>query len=134
MSKILVVEDNPAILDFCKEFFEDAGFEVKTAENATDAIAAHLGFRSDLILLDLNIPNGGGMLVYETIRAGQDMVPVIFSTGKPETIANLAGLPNVAVVRKPTDPDVLMAEVKKRIAKPEERPMNPPPPPPPPRP
>lgn len=130
MPKILVVEDNPAILDFCKEFFEDGGFEVKTAENAPDAIARHNEFKSEVILLDLNIPGGGGILVFETLRARKDMVPIIFSTGKPETISDLAGMQNVSVLRKPTDPEVLMAEVKKKVAGADERPMNPPPPPP----
>lgn len=132
MSKIMVVEDNPAILDFCEEFFSDAGFEVKTAEDALSAIAVYGQFKPDLILLDLNIPEGGGMLVFETLRARQDMVPIIFSTGKPEALSNLTELQNVTVVKKPTDPEVLMAEVKKRIAKSAaERPMNPNPPPPP---
>ena len=118
MAKILVVEDNPAILDFCKEFFEDAGFEVKTAEEAGAAISVYHDFKADLILLDLNIPGGGGMLVFQTLRKIQnDMVPIIFSTGKPETLGNIAELPNVSVVKKPTPPEELMAEVKKQLAK-----------------
>ena len=134
MPKILAVEDNPAILDFYQEFFSDAGFEVKTADDAVKAIAAQTEFKADVILLDLNIPEGGGMLVFETLRGRQDMVPVIFSTGKPETIANLAGLPNVNVVKKPTDPEVLMGVVQKAISRSAKQPMNanPPPPPPPP--
>ncbi|MCX5792904.1 MAG: response regulator [Elusimicrobia bacterium] len=133
MSKILAVEDNPAILDFYQEFFSDAGFDVKTADDALKAIAAQTEFKADLILLDLNIPEGGGLLVFETLRARQDMVPIIFSTGKPETIVNLAELPNVNVVKKPTAPEVLMALVQKTIAssRPAEPKMNPVPPPPP---
>jgi len=131
MAKILAVEDNPAILDFYQEFFSDAGFDVKTADDALKAIAAQAVFKADLILLDLNIPEGGGILVFETLRARQDMVPIIFSTGKPETIANLADLPNVNVVKKPTAPEVLMALVQKTIARSAERRMNPAPPPPP---
>ena len=133
MSKILAVEDNPAILDFYQEFFSDAGFDVKTADDALKAIAAQTEFKADLILLDLNIPEGGGLLVFETLRARQDMVPIIFSTGKPETIVILAELPNVNVVKKPTAPEVLMALVQKTIAnsRPAEPKMNPVPPPPP---
>lgn len=140
MSKILVVDDIPAIVDFSKEFFEDAGFEVRTADTAPTAIAAQKEFHADAILQDLNIPEGGGILVYETLRAAGDMVPIIFSTGKPESLGDLTTMVNVSALRKPTDPEVLMAEVKKRIADSKaaapaaERPMNPvPPPPPPPR-
>jgi len=132
MPKILVVDDIPAILDFSKEFFEDAGFEVRTADTAPTAIAAQQEFKADVILQDLNIPEGGGMHVYQTLRANQDMVPVIFSTGKPEAIGDISGMVNVSILKKPTDPDVLMTEVRNQIAKAHaERPMNPNPPPPP---
>ncbi|OGR66444.1 MAG: hypothetical protein A2X31_07175 [Elusimicrobia bacterium GWB2_63_22] len=145
MAKILVVDDIPAIVDFSKEFFEDAGFEVRTADTAPGAIAAQQEFKADVILQDLNIPGGGGTHVYETLRAQGDLVPIIFSTGKPETLGDLAKMINVSALRKPTDPEVLMAEVRKRIAATQaaspaappaaqpaaERPMNPIPPPPP---
>ena len=145
MPKILVVDDIPAIVDFSKEFFEDAGFEVRTADTAPGAIAAQQEFKADVILQDLNIPGGGGTHVYETLRAQGDLVPIIFSTGKPETLGDLAKMINVSALRKPTDPEVLMAEVRKRIAATQaaspaappaaqpaaERPMNPIPPPPP---
>lgn len=132
MPKILVVDDIPAILDFSKEFFEDAGFEVRTADTAPTAIAAQQEFKADVILQDLNIPEGGGMHVYQTLRANQDMVPVIFSTGKPEAIGDISGMVNVSILKKPTDPDVLMTEVRKQLGKASaERPMNPNPPPPP---
>lgn len=155
MAKILVVDDIPAIVDFSKEFFEDFGYEVRTAETAPDAISAQRAFRADVILQDLNIPGGGGIHVYETLRAEGDLVPIIFSTGKPETIGDTAAMKNVSVLRKPTAPEALMAEVQKWLAAtqaaapapaaqaappppppparpvPDERPMNPNPPPPP---
>ncbi|HCC49374.1 MAG TPA: hypothetical protein DEQ38_14860 [Elusimicrobia bacterium] len=139
MPKILVVDDIPAITDFSKEFFEDAGFEVRTADTAPGAIAAQHEFKADVILQDLNIPGGGGLHVYETLRAEGDLSPIIFSTGKPETLGDLTAMVNVSALRKPTNPDVLMAEVRTRLAARQpaapppaaERPMNPVPPPPP---
>jgi len=131
--KILAVEDNPAILEFYIEFFSDMGFEVKTAEDALSALTLHQQFKSDLIVLDLNIPAGGGMLVFETLRTRlHDPVPIIFSTGKPEQLpANLKNLHNVTVVPKPTHPETLLAEVRKLLPKFFDRPLNPNPPPPP---
>ena len=147
MPKILVVDDIKEIVDFSREFFEDFGYEVRTAETAPDAIAVQQEFHADVILQDLNIPGGGGVFVYETLRSKLDMVPIIFSTGKPETIGNVAAMRNVSVLRKPTHPEALMAEVQKWLAaRPQqapaapqqvppppaaERPMNPVPPPPP---
>lgn len=132
MPKILVVDDIAEIVEFSKEFFEDAGFEVRTAGTAPAAIAIQKEFKADVILQDLNIPDGGGILVYQTLRGARDMAPIIFSTGKPETLGDISAMLNVSVLRKPTDPEVLMAEVQKRLAKSQAaRPMNPAPPPPP---
>jgi len=132
MVKILAVEDNPPILDFYRELFTDAGFEVKTAEDALSAITLQQEFKADLIVLDLNIPAGGGMLVFETLRARlHDPVPIIFSTGKPEQLPDLSKLHNVTIIKKPTDPEMLMAVVKDILARRIARPLNPVPPPPP---
>jgi len=132
MPKILAVEDNPAILDFYKEFFADTGFEVRTAEDALSAINMQQQFKADLIVLDLNIPAGGGMLVFETLRTRLcDPVPIIFSTGKPEDLPNLKNLHNVAFVGKPADPQLLLAEVRRLLAQNAAPAMNPNPPPPP---
>lgn len=132
MPKILAVEDNPAILDFYREFFAGTGFEVQTAEDALSAINIHQQFKADLIVLDLNIPAGGGMLVFETLRTRLcDPVPIIFSTGKPEQLPSLKNLHNIAVVSKPTDPQLLLAEVKRLLSQNAAPAMNPNPPPPP---
>ncbi len=132
MFKILAVEDNPAILSFYREFFADTGFEVQTAEDALSAITLHQQFKSDLIILDLNIPAGGGMLVFETLRVRLcDPVPIIFSTGQPEHLPNLKNLHNVSFIGKPADPPLLLAEVKRLLNRSTTPAMNPVPPPPP---
>jgi len=132
--KILAVEDNPAMLEFYVDFFTDMGFEVKTAEDAVTALSVHQQFRADLIVLDLGIPAGGGMLVFETLRTKlKDTVPVIFSTGKPELLPHsVKSLYNVAVVCKPTPPPALLAEVRRLLPQVFEKPQTPVPPPPPP--
>ena len=107
-----------------------AGFRIDQV--LPGAIDAQREFKADAILQDLNIPGGGGVFVYETLRAQNDLVPIIFSTGKPETLGDISRMINVSALRKPTDPEVLMAEVRRQIAKASaERPMNPNPPPPP---
>ncbi len=130
MPKILAIEDDPAILDFYREFFTEAGFEVRTAEDALSAINLQQQFKADLLILDLNIPAGGGMLVFETLRNRLgDPVPIIFSTGKPELLPNFKNIHYVATVSKPTPPEVLLAEVKKLLPKFFNRAMDPNPPP-----
>ncbi|OGR50423.1 MAG: hypothetical protein A2049_03060 [Elusimicrobia bacterium GWA2_62_23] len=131
--KILAVEDNPAILDFYREFFLDMGFELKTAEDAVSALAVYQQFKPDLVVLDLGIPAGGGMMVFEALRHGlKDPVPIIFSTGKPEMLPhNVSSLHRVAVVTKPTPPEALLAEVRRLLPQHFDRPLDPNPPPPP---
>ncbi|MDO8804738.1 MAG: response regulator [Elusimicrobiota bacterium] len=132
MYKILAVEDNPAILDFYREFFAEAGFEIQTAEDAISAITKQQQFKADLIILDLNIPAGGGIKVFETLRHHlMDPVPIIFSTGKPEMLPNVTNLHNVSVIRKPTDPQVLLAEVRRILPERAAQAPDPNPPPPP---
>ena len=126
MFKIMAVEDSAATLDFYREFFGEAGFEVKTAEDAFSAITLYQQFKPDLVILDLGIPAGGGMLVFNTLRTNlNDPVPIIFSTGKPEELPNFTHIHNVSVLKKPVDPDVLMAEVKRLLPKISDRPAGP---------
>lgn len=142
MIRILAVEDNPAIVDFYFEFFTDAGYEVQTAEDAQTAIQKQKEFHANLIILDLDIPGGGGIFVYETLRTElKDNVPIIFSTGKPEKLSEVGNLVNVSSLGKPTPPEKLMAEVQRVVcqsANDMKKPPNPdpgfaPPPPPPPK-
>lgn len=123
MIKILAVEDNPAILDFYRDFFAGAGFEVKTAEDALSATTLCQQFRPDLIVLDLNIPAGGGMKVFERLRLQlASATPILFSTASPGSVADLAKNLNVAVLTKPLTPASLLEAVKKLIKLPYLRP------------
>jgi DNA-binding response OmpR family regulator len=127
-TKILAVEDNPAILDFYRELFSEAGFEIQTAEDAFSAITRHQQFKSGLIILDLDIPAGGGMCVFERLRSHLlDPVPIIFVTGKPEKLPRLDNLHNVSALTKPVDPDRLLAEVKRMLTEDPRRETPPPP-------
>lgn len=136
MIKILAVEDNKDIVDFYFEFFTEFGYEVQIAEDAPSAVEKHETFKADLIILDLDIPGGGGLYVYDCIRNKMnDNVPIIFSTGKPEKLADLTGLRNISSLGKPTPPEKLVAEVRRLTAGvrhiPKADPGFAPPPPPP---
>ena len=136
MIRILAVEDNKDIADFYFEFFTDFGYEVQTAGDALLAIERHKSFHADIMILDLDIPGGGGLFVYDTVRNKlKDNVPIIFSTGKPEKLAELKGLVNTSSLGKPTPPERLVEEVRRLTANvrhvPKADPGFAPPPPPP---
>lgn len=117
--KILVVDDEPGTLEFYKVLFQDEGFDVKAAADATTAIILCVDFKPDLILLDWDIPGGGGERVFEKVRESQGAdVPVLFVTGYPEKIVaeKLAGA--TAVLKKPVTTEDLLARTALLLKKP----------------
>lgn len=116
MAKILAVDDDLSILELYKEIFGKAGFETQTAEDAVSAVTKFQEFKPDLLVLDVDMPAGGGQKVFDRLRnLFQNPVPIIFSTGMPESVQNLAKLGNVAVLKKPVNPETLIAEAKRLL-------------------
>lgn len=116
MAKILAVDDDLYILELYKEIFTKAGFEVQTAEDAVAAVTRYQEFKPDLLVLDVDMPAGGGQKVFDRLRnLFQVATPIIFSTGMPENVASLAKLANVAVLKKPVNPELLVSEARRLL-------------------
>lgn len=114
MAKILAVDDDICILELYKEIFTKAGFEIQTAEDAIGAVTKFQEFKPDLLILDVDMPAGGGQKVFDRIRnLFLNPTPIIFSTGMPENVQNLAKNHNVTILKKPVNPETLVAEAKK---------------------
>lgn len=112
---VLVVDDDPFIGTLVSRYLEDGGFSpivAATAAEARDALAAG---GLDLVLLDVNLPDGDGYSLCREIksRTGCADLPVVFITAHgtgPEVLKGFdAG--GVDYVVKPFDPQVLMARV-----------------------
>lgn len=112
MKKILVVDDDPTMLALYREILGGAGFEVHSAEDGTSAVVQYQNVKPDLILLDADMPAGGGTVVFRRLRStlGSD-IPIIFITGKPDIVADMLGGLKVALVTKPVSADRLLTEV-----------------------
>ncbi len=65
---ILVLEDEPLILDEVRETFVNDGFNVLTAETAADFWALAENHRIDLFVLDLMLPDGNGLEIAKALR------------------------------------------------------------------
>lgn len=116
MAKILAVDDDLYILELYKEIFTKAGFQIETAEDAVAAVTKYQQFQPDLLVLDVDMPAGGGQKVFDRLRnLFQTATPIIFSTGLPESVGNLAKLANVSVLKKPVNPQLLISETKKLL-------------------
>jgi CheY-like chemotaxis protein len=112
--RILVVEDDPAVLQALAIVLEQEGYEVATAGNGREAMAALERRRPDLILLDLWMPVMNGWEFLDRLRGDSSLLsdlPVIAVTA--DAAAAARGLPVQAVVTKPMDVDVLLAEIRR---------------------
>ena len=81
--QILLVDDDPRILQIYSELLQDAGYAVKTAENALAAVAAVVRAAPDLILADIRMPIVGGMDLVRELKSHIDSrsIRVVAFTG-----------------------------------------------------
>lgn len=109
--KILIVDDEKGVVDLLKSYFEMHWFQVYTALNGKDALkqAAH---NTDLVLLDINMPDMDGLTVCEKIRS-YISCPILFLTARIETADKIKGFQAGAddYIVKPFDIDELGARV-----------------------
>src|SRR4051794_39156386 len=89
--RILVVDDEDAILDFVELGLRYEGFEVDLARDGNEALASVASRRPDLILLDLNLPGLDGLDVCRRVRQASD-VPIIMLTARGDVDERVEGL------------------------------------------
>jgi DNA-binding response OmpR family regulator len=113
MSVILVVDDEPKIVQIARDYLEHAGFQVLAAYNGQSALAAARASKPDLIVLDLGLPKMDGLDVTRELRRTSN-VPVIMLTARSEESDKLVGLELGAddYITKPFSPKELVARVR----------------------
>ena len=112
-TKILVVDDDTNISDMLKIYFENEGYEVKTANDGAEGVNMFKMYEPDLVLLDIMLPKKDGWQVCREIRKVSSK-PVIMITAKGEVFDKVLGLELGAddFVVKPFDMKELSARVK----------------------
>jgi DNA-binding response OmpR family regulator len=110
---VLVVDDEPAIVEVLEQYLRDDGFHVVRANDGPTAIALFEKQRPDLVLLDINLPGFPGTEVLRRMRSERD-VPVIMLTARIEEVDRVVGLELGAddYVGKPFSPREVVARVK----------------------
>jgi len=113
MKTILVVDDEPKIVQLVRDYLERAGFRVLTAAGGKTAMALARTEKPDLIVLDLGLPEMDGLDVTRTLRRDSN-VPIIMLTARSEETDKLIGLELGAddYVTKPFSPKELVARVR----------------------
>lgn len=114
--KILLVDDEPDILEIIRFNLEKVGYQIKTASNGLDAIKVSIKFIPHLIILDVMMPDLDGIETCERLRQDERLQETIimFLTARGEDYSYVAAFDAGAddYVTKPVKPKVLVSKVK----------------------
>ncbi len=115
-TRILLVDDEPDILEIVKYNLSAEGYEVSTAENGKKALTEAKQFKPHLIILDVMMPGMDGIETCEKLRKMPELADCIitFLTARGEDYSQMAGFEAGAddYITKPIKPKVLVSKVK----------------------
>jgi DNA-binding response OmpR family regulator len=117
--KILLIDDDPDIIDSIKAVLQKSGFEVITAENAKDGIESAVSNKPDLILCDMMMErvDAGSKVAEELGRKGLKAPIFLLSSIGSATASNieLDKLGFRGVFQKPVNPDHMITAIKRTL-------------------
>jgi two-component system, OmpR family, alkaline phosphatase synthesis response regulator PhoP len=110
---VLVVDDEPRIVELARDYLEHAGFSVITAVDGPSALTAARVRKPDVLVLDLGLPGMDGLDVARAIRR-DSTVPIIMLTARDDELDRVLGLEIGAddYVTKPFSPRELVARIR----------------------
>jgi len=113
VATILVVDDEPRIVQLVRDYLEHGGFTVLVASDGPSALRSARTARPDLVVLDLGLPGLDGLDVARALRR-EGEVPIIMLTARTEESDKLVGLELGAddYLTKPFSPKELMARIR----------------------
>lgn len=116
VAKILIIDDEPDILEFLSYNLKKKGFEVDTASSGAEGIHLALEKIPDLIVLDIMMPEMDGIETCQLLRAEPNLkdVLILFLTARGEDYSQLAGFEAGAddYVKKPVSLQVLLSRIQ----------------------
>mgnify|MGYP001059885808 CR=1 FL=1 len=118
LHSILVVDDNPEIIDYIKQIFQDT-FKIYKAENGTEGLKICKEFLPDIVISDVNMSGLNGIELCKAIKEDSALshIPVILLTGDPSPEVKLKGIEVGAYdfIGKPFDKELFTAKIKSII-------------------
>jgi two-component system alkaline phosphatase synthesis response regulator PhoP len=113
MNKILIIDDEPSIINLISAYLKPEGYEVFTAADGLTGLKAARAFKPDLILLDVMLPGIDGIELLARLRRESE-VYVILLTARTEETDKIIGLSVGAddYITKPFSPRELVARIK----------------------
>ncbi len=114
--KILLVDDEPDILEFLSYNLKKEGYQIEIAEDGDKAIEKAFAFNPDLILLDVMMPGKDGIEVCNELRQNDQFSSTIiaFLTARNESYTEISALDNGGddFINKPIKPNVLKSRIQ----------------------
>jgi len=119
MTNVLVVDDEPNLVDLVKGYLEREGFEVSAASDGPTAVDLARALHPDVVVLDLMLPGFDGLEVCRRLRQFTDAY-VLMLTARGEEVDRIVGLEVGAddYLTKPFSPRELVARVKAMLRRP----------------
>jgi len=116
-ARVLVVEDEPGIVDFVRRGLQATGFAVEVALDGIEGERLVLSESFDAIVLDLMLPGRSGLDILAAVRGAKSNIPVIVLTARGEIEDRVAGLDAGAVdyLVKPFSMAELVARVRAQL-------------------
>src|SRR3989344_8032240 len=117
LKRILIVEDDPDIQNFLKDFLKENDFHVKSAQSGTEALNLIKKSEPDLVLLDLGLPDMSGEFVCSELRKNHPQTPIVILTARdtPDDIIKGLNLGADDYIAKPFNADELLARIQARL-------------------
>jgi CheY-like chemotaxis protein len=121
MEKILVIDDEPDIIDYLEALLEDNDYKVISASNGEEGLVKARTELPDLITLDITMPGKSGTEVFRQLRMDEKTrnIPVFIITGVMDFrqfIYQRAIEPPEGYMEKPIDPNVLLTSISRILA------------------
>src|ERR671921_2135886 len=117
---IMLADDDPVLLDSATETLTREGYRVVVATDGQRALQEALGRRVDLIVMDVSMPQVGGVEACHCLKAmpKTSKIPVVLTAAKKDPAARMLAERthgSVRVLRKPFDPDDLVSVAKQLV-------------------
>jgi DNA-binding response OmpR family regulator len=120
---ILVVDDEPNIIELARLYLERDGFRVVGVGDGLAALESVEGLRPALMILDIMLPNLDGLEICKKLRAQDNSIPILMLTARDDDIDKILGLELGAddYLTKPFNPRELVARVKAILRRKEQK-------------
>ncbi|HDY7787904.1 TPA: response regulator [Vibrio vulnificus] len=117
MVKILAVDDSVSIRQMVSHTLKDAGYDVETANDGSDALQKSKNTKFDVVISDVNMPNMGGFELVRAMRAipQYKFIPILMLTTETSPEKKMEGKSAGATgwLVKPFNPDTLLKTLKR---------------------